>query len=316
MPEQRERYRRLPGRSRGFVKGSSVWLGPDHLLLVNSTRFREDYKRFHLRDIQAIVVAEAPRFAVSTPAAGVALLWLIVYAALRLRGSGALPFTWIAGLGILGWWVYVCAARSCVCRIFTAVSRDELPSVYRLRTARRFLAQLQPLVWQAQGVLDGNWAEAMEERTLGPGRTGEPLKGAIPRGTRSRTPVSDVFIASLFGSAILNLATLHSLTRPLQWIWYGLALAEVAAAIVIFFQHHRGILRSGMQWLAVAALLAMGAFYYARTAIGSVISASNQLFPDPTAFSSIPAYVILRQIDAALCVLLGTIGVGLAVRER
>ena len=66
--------RKLPGRRRGFLFGSSVWMGPDHLLLVKSARFREDYKRFYFRDIQAIVTAGAPRFHLSTEVGALRLL--------------------------------------------------------------------------------------------------------------------------------------------------------------------------------------------------------------------------------------------------
>ena len=319
MAEARERYRKLPGRRRGFIKGSSVWMGSDHLLLVHSTRFREDYKRFHLRDIQAVVVARAPRFALSTRAAAIAVLWLIVYLfAAASRRDWAPVVVWTAAACLVGAWVYVCAAQSCACRIYTAVSRDDLPSVYRTWIARRFLAELEPAIGQVQGVLEGNWAEAVEDRTVGPaaaaGAPGGGIAGVTGSRARSRTPASDVFLASLFASAALNIATLHSLTRTLQWVWYGLVFLQIVGAIGIFWQHHRGILRAGMQKLAVAALVAMGIVYYARTAIASVLSASNQLFPDLTALSSLPGYVLLREVDAGVCVVLGLVGVALMAR--
>src|SRR5580658_7114351 len=59
-------YRKLPGKRRGFLNVSSVWAGPDHLLLVRGSRFREEYKRFYYRDVQAIAVARGPRFHLST----------------------------------------------------------------------------------------------------------------------------------------------------------------------------------------------------------------------------------------------------------
>ena len=59
-----------------FCRGSSVWLGPDHLLLVESLRFREEYKRFYLRDIQAIAVARRAALSLCPRSALVAGLWL------------------------------------------------------------------------------------------------------------------------------------------------------------------------------------------------------------------------------------------------
>ena len=53
-------YQRLTGRKRTLFGFSQLWLAPDHILLVRSTRFTENYQRFSLADIQAIVVTELP----------------------------------------------------------------------------------------------------------------------------------------------------------------------------------------------------------------------------------------------------------------
>ena len=169
MEPNRERYRKLPGQRRGFIFGSSVWMGSDHLLLVKSARFREEYKRFYFRDIQAIVTAKAPRFHISTRAA---LIGACGVRRFGIAGGGGHPRHRgsrgsRSGSSARGWriaWVYVSAFRSCRCRIYTAVSSDELPSLYRTWTARRFLARVEPAVAQAQGAIEGNWAEAVEER--------------------------------------------------------------------------------------------------------------------------------------------------------
>jgi len=53
-------YVRLPGRRSGLLRRETLWLGSDHLLLVRSTRFNEDYRRFYLADIEALVVQHRP----------------------------------------------------------------------------------------------------------------------------------------------------------------------------------------------------------------------------------------------------------------
>jgi hypothetical protein len=40
---------------------TSLWLGADHLLFVNSTGYTETYKRFYFRDIQTFVVQNTQR---------------------------------------------------------------------------------------------------------------------------------------------------------------------------------------------------------------------------------------------------------------
>ena len=72
-------YRKLPGTRRGFIQKSSVWAGPDHLLLVRGSRFRDEYKRFYYRDVQAIAVARAPRFHVSTRLAATAVACWVAF---------------------------------------------------------------------------------------------------------------------------------------------------------------------------------------------------------------------------------------------
>jgi len=64
MARTEKEYRKLPGR--GFRKRSllevsrmlcTLWLGKDHLLLVDSLGgYSEDYKRFYYRDIQALII--------------------------------------------------------------------------------------------------------------------------------------------------------------------------------------------------------------------------------------------------------------------
>src|SRR6266849_5352271 len=93
-------YQRLTGRKRTLLGYSQLWLGPDHLLLVKSTRFAEEYQRFALADIQAITLTEMH--------------------------------------GLLG--------TRCRCYLHTAVSRELLRPVSRVRIARRFLARLRPAI--------------------------------------------------------------------------------------------------------------------------------------------------------------------------
>ena len=257
-------YRRLPGCRRGLFRGASVWLGADHLLAVQSMRFREEYKRFYLRDVQSIVVAGAPRFHISTRAIAIAVLWLAAWLALRDAVLWAPAVLWTLAAALVAAWLYVSAACSCTCRIYTAVSRDEFRSVYRTWTARRFLREVEPRIAEAQGVLEGDWAEALESRTVGPpGSALSPPEtrspGAAPQHPmRARTLVSDVFIGSLFAGAAVNAALLAYSGPALQWTGYALNLVEVAAACAIFVQAHRKQIKPAMQKLAIATLVSWG----------------------------------------------------------
>ncbi len=309
-----ERYRKLPGHRRGLLRGSSVWMGADHLLLVKSVRFREEYKRFFLRDIQAIVVAEKPRFHISSRSLAIGILWLAVYLFARSRAQWIPMVLWTSAVLLVGIWLYVSYGLSCSCRIITAVSRDQLPSIYRTWIARRFLAEVEPRIREVQGTVQEGWAEALEDRPIGPtfavpaGTVPSAASSGLPAPLRSATAVSAVFTGSLFADGILNLATLHSLTHTTQWIWYALALVQVASAVMIFVQHHRGMLSVGMQRLAIVALIAMGASYYARQVATGVTEVFRASVPDVSVIQNSAAYTVIREVDAAICLALGVVG--------
>jgi len=312
-----ERYRKLPGQRHGFLHGASLWMGSDHILAVKSLRFREEYKRFYLRDIQAIVVAARPRFHLSTRACGIAALWLAAAIAARNRAPWVPAVMFLAATGLVVSWLYVSYFHSCSCRIYTAVSRDDLPSIYRTWTARKFLSEVEPRIRQVQGVLQGNWAEAVEERTVGPSLASEGAPAArppvLPGATRSRTRASDIFVGSLFAEAALNLLTLHSMARTIEWIGYALAFVEIGSAIVIFLQHHRGILRAGMQRLAIATLIVMGMVYYIHQIIAGIALGNRPVLPDPSVLATLPGNLVLRQVYAGVCLILGLVGAALAL---
>jgi hypothetical protein len=268
-------YRKLPGTRRGFMRKSSVWAGPDHLLLVRGTRFRDEYKRFYYRDVQAIAVARMPRFHISTRAAVIAFAWSLAFAETKL----SMYFVAYGGaIGLAGFilaiiWAYVSGKESCRCRIYTAVSGDELPSVYRMWTARKFLAEVEPLIAQTQGTIAGEWAAAAEERTVGP-----PLVGHAPTGIPTdtlrtvepgqagppqRTLVTDLFLASLFADAVVKVAPLPPALN--SWLPYTMPLVTIAGAVTVIVLDHRGRLRTGINRVAVASLVAFGLLYYVQT---------------------------------------------------
>lgn len=269
-------YRQLPGKRRGFFYVSSVWAGPDHLLLVRGSRFREQYKRFYYRDVQAIAVARAPRFHISTRSGLIAYIVLLACFISIVRGYNgpvgyALTGLGLVTLGLAGVWVYVSAAQSCRCRIYTAVSADELPSVYRIWTARKFLTAVEPLIAQTQGTIEGEWAMAAEQRAVGPAPaavappgTAEAQPAVLPR----RALASDLFLASL---AADGLAKILPLPAPLaNWLPFVMELLTVTGAVAVIVQHNRGRLRAGMNQVAIASLIAFGLVYYIQSGTAGV----------------------------------------------
>ena len=54
------KYKRLAS-NRGLGKLHSLWLAEDHLLVVESTGYSEEYTRYYLKDIQAIISRRSSR---------------------------------------------------------------------------------------------------------------------------------------------------------------------------------------------------------------------------------------------------------------
>jgi hypothetical protein len=275
MERNREHYRKLPGRRRGILFGSSVWMGSDHLLLVTSARFRESYRRFYFRDIQAIVTAEARRFHISTRSALIGFLWTWFLGFANLNGNAPAGVRWVANLGailLVFVWAYQSAKCSCRCRIYTAVSSEDLPSLYRTWTARRFLEKVEPYLAQAQGVMEGNWAEAVEDKQIGPlpeGRIGLTMPGALApmapppaSANTARTPVSFLFVASLCLGSLAELLTLGVSATAGRWVLLGFLLLQLVAAVAVLVQNYLGKLRASLRNLAIVALASIGVWYY------------------------------------------------------
>ena len=128
-----------------------IWLGDDHLLYQLSTSFTEDYKRFYYRDIQAITIRKTKRF----------MIWNIILAALCLA-SGLLavslghtfsadPFLYMVALvSFVFLLLNLSMGPTCICQLYTFVSAEELYSLKRLRTARKALKIIVPLIEEKQ----------------------------------------------------------------------------------------------------------------------------------------------------------------------
>jgi hypothetical protein len=160
-------YRRLT-RARSRRKGpltfvisvqrSSLWLGRDHLLNVDSSYFAEKYRRFYFRDIQAITIRKTGR----------RRIWNLVLALLLLFSFGLAARDLSTALSdgfaspVLAVWFSILAMAllannllgpSCTVYLRTAVQTEELPSLNRIRRTRKVLDRIRPLIVAVQGQL-------------------------------------------------------------------------------------------------------------------------------------------------------------------
>ena len=178
-------YRRLPGRGANLISYYRLYLGPDHLLLVASSGYSESYKRFYFRDIQSLVLQRTELWKV--------LNWIFV--PMTVLGVAAWIYEILSGFSsnggiiFLEWlWTIVSViplffnllgGPTCECQVRTAVQVERIPSLKRLRNARKVLDQIKPLIDAAQGQLSpeelAGEASSVTPSALSDGITAPPV---------------------------------------------------------------------------------------------------------------------------------------------
>jgi hypothetical protein len=145
-----------------FMSRTSLWLGTDHLLFVDSSGYTETYKRFYFRDIQAITTQQTERGRVWSIVLGIAFIFfLFIILFTQPKGS---PAGWsggeMAGEIVLGSFmavivlfllINIALSPTCKTLLRTAVQTEELPSLCRVRQTRKVLEKIRPLIAAAQG---------------------------------------------------------------------------------------------------------------------------------------------------------------------
>jgi hypothetical protein len=152
-------YKRLPGRGprirRLAALGSRcrLYLAVDHVLSVDNNGFSEEYKRFYFSDILAITTCKDRRWAG----------WMLVLPFLTLfsgagalwagRGTGAVFLMAFCGVFLLCLLLHIVRGPTCICDIMTAVQKERLPSLNRVRTARKVIRLLEEGIARVQGTI-------------------------------------------------------------------------------------------------------------------------------------------------------------------
>ena len=129
---------------------SVLWLGDDHLLQVEVAFSTERYRRFSYVDIQALLLRETPRG------------WIYsVILGILAAGGGLLAWRWDdiidrrVFIGLAAGWLILLGinlirGKTCRCHLQTAAGPHLLPSLNRLRPARKAWRLLTEKVEAAQ----------------------------------------------------------------------------------------------------------------------------------------------------------------------
>ncbi len=165
MADSSAPYRKLPGRASHVISVLTLWEGDTHLLLVNSWPSGESYRRFFFSDIQAIILRRTKRRMVLNIVLGVLLLAVgapLGFAILenpdatgwRVAGGVA------TGLGLVLMLINSLRGPACTMHIQTLLACEPIPTVRRLRRARRIIALIQPRITAAQPSASSSSASA------------------------------------------------------------------------------------------------------------------------------------------------------------
>ncbi len=137
----------------GSESRSSLWLGADHLLVVETNGYTEKYKRFYFRDIQALDFRKTQRWHIWTLVLSLICGGLALIGVLTGSTVGMGVFGGLAALVAIPLVVNILRGSTCSCRIRTAVQTEPLWPLSRFRRAQKVLAILRPRIAEAQGNL-------------------------------------------------------------------------------------------------------------------------------------------------------------------
>jgi hypothetical protein len=174
MARAPKEYRRLSGRgmrvdgNRFFAVSRSicsVWEGEDHLLLVDRMGYTETYKRLYFRDIQAVMIRKTAKAAVQNCVMSILALLFFLWGTAVMNLPGRVTLWIIGGCFALFTLINLLFGPTCVTYIKTPVQNEQLPSLNRLRTARKAMNRIRPRLLEAQGAFTADEVKSeLEER--------------------------------------------------------------------------------------------------------------------------------------------------------
>ena len=117
-----------------------------------TTGYSEDYKRFYYRDIQALITRKTAHGNLWTVMLGIVTV-IFFLTTVTVSGVAAVIFGSLAGFFLLCLLINWLRGPTCVCHLRTAVQLERLPSLNRLRTARKAIQRIKAKVAEAQGTI-------------------------------------------------------------------------------------------------------------------------------------------------------------------
>ena len=134
-------------------KRVQLYLGDDHLLVVDSDGYSEDYKRFYWRDIQGFALRRTMEGRMINVAFALPFILFTALALSAKDGGSVFALGFVAAIFLLFLLINLAQGPTCDVELFTAVQSEKLPTLGRVKVANKVLARLQPIIVEAQGEL-------------------------------------------------------------------------------------------------------------------------------------------------------------------
>jgi hypothetical protein len=263
-------YTRLGPRTPHILGHDSLWLADDHLLAVHNRRFVEEYQRFELREIQAIVIRKQGRFVMPVYWAAACVAALIMVMIGTVRGSNAITTDAWCILALLGiYWLFVSFFSSCSCQLQTAVGTYALSGLYRMRAAQRVLRMLEARIAEVQGVLPEDWTAGDTGDSAPPAASELPDPGTA----RSATMVAVLACLALLIDALSSWhVRAPNVSRGFRTLNVFITLIAVVLPILAIAVSRRDKLFHPLRMLFVIAVFAVGFTNYGTTVVTVMVN--------------------------------------------
>lgn len=273
MARNERTYQRMPGKPFFPFVSWSLWQGPDHLLWVTAIFFRERYKRFYYNDIQSVIVQRT----------GTHLIWTFVWGSLTiLFGIIALAVSgtpYVSGtifaVFLMALMTNILMGPSCCVFLQTAVQRQKLSSLRRVRTADKAMAIIKELVISKQGAWKKQESvEAYDKSTLQVAR--DPLRSVTSTYDKReredlapRGPFKPLLHQILFGLLLVMgiLGSIQIMLKSLpiglfETFLHGAVQIMVIVALVRWYRHLKGTMIAKINWLALVYIIILTVIGY------------------------------------------------------
>ena len=145
-------YRRIARTNLVMLMGSSIWICSDHLLLVKSTGYTEDYTRIYLKDLKGVVSHRTKTWMLANIIVGSILMlsFISILSTDNLFSFGTIFLGIITTPIFLVFLHHLYLGPTCKTEILTPLGPLDIPAVRRTRNLERLLKELRPAVSTVQ----------------------------------------------------------------------------------------------------------------------------------------------------------------------